>query len=73
MLARRLTAILPDMTLAEALETTRIHSVAGRTGARTAVITTRPCRALTSYETPCATDHRVDGVDPPPDIPRRAS
>jgi predicted ATPase with chaperone activity len=45
MLARRLTTILPAMTLAEALETTRIHSVAGLTGARTAVVTTRPFRA----------------------------
>ena len=34
------------MRLAEALETTRIHSVAGLTGARTALVTTRPCRAL---------------------------
>jgi magnesium chelatase family protein len=45
MLARRLTTMLPAMRLAEALETTRIHRVAGRTGARTAVVTTRPCRA----------------------------
>jgi magnesium chelatase family protein len=45
MLARRLTTILPAMTLAEALETTRIHRVAGLTGARTALVTTRPCRA----------------------------
>src|SRR5262245_48911185 len=45
MLARRLTAILPAMTLAEAIETTRIHSVAGLTGDRTALVTTRPCRA----------------------------
>jgi magnesium chelatase family protein len=45
MLARRLTTILPAMTLPKAIETTRIHSVAGRTGARTAVVTTRPCRA----------------------------
>jgi magnesium chelatase family protein len=44
MLARRLTTILPAMSLAEALETTRIHSVAGLTGARTAVVTTRPFR-----------------------------
>jgi predicted ATPase with chaperone activity len=34
MLARRLTTILPAMIIAEALETTRIHRVAGRTGAR---------------------------------------
>jgi magnesium chelatase family protein len=33
------------MTLAEAMETTRIHRVAGLTGARTASVTTRPCRA----------------------------
>ena len=45
MLARRVTTILPAMTLAEAIETTRLHSVAGRTGRRTAFVTTRPCRA----------------------------
>jgi magnesium chelatase family protein len=44
MLARRLTTILPAMSLAEALETTRIHSVACLSGARTALVTTRPCR-----------------------------
>jgi predicted ATPase with chaperone activity len=31
MLARRLTTILPAMTLAEAIETTRLYRVAGRT------------------------------------------
>jgi magnesium chelatase family protein len=45
MVARRLTTILPAMTLAEALEITRIHSVAGLTGDRTACVTTRPLRA----------------------------
>jgi magnesium chelatase family protein len=45
MLARRLTTILPEMTLAEAIDTTRIHRVAGLTGGRTALVTTRPCRA----------------------------
>jgi magnesium chelatase family protein len=45
MLARRLTTILPEMTLPEAIETTRIHSVAGLTGDRTAFVTMRPCRA----------------------------
>jgi magnesium chelatase family protein len=45
MLARQRTTILPAMTLAEAIETTRIHRVAGRTGDRTALVTTRPCRA----------------------------
>src|SRR5262245_7175814 len=46
MLARRLTTILPAMTLAEAIEPTRIHRVAGRTCDCTAWVTTRPCRAL---------------------------
>jgi magnesium chelatase family protein len=43
-LARRLTTILPDLTLAEAIDTPRIHRVAGRTGRRPAVVTIRPCR-----------------------------
>jgi magnesium chelatase family protein len=45
MLARRLTTILPTRRLADTLETTRIHRVAGLTGARTALVPTRPCRA----------------------------
>jgi magnesium chelatase family protein len=45
MLARRRTTILPAMTLPEALDTTRIHRVAGRTGDRLAWVTTRPFRA----------------------------
>jgi magnesium chelatase family protein len=45
MLARRLATMLPDMTLAEALETTRIHRVAGSTGRHTAGVSSRPCRA----------------------------
>jgi magnesium chelatase family protein len=45
MLARRLTTILPAMTLPEALDTTRLHRVAGPTGDRLAWVTTRPCRA----------------------------
>lgn len=34
-----------SITLAEAIETTCIHRVAGRTSDRIAFITTRPCRA----------------------------
>jgi len=41
-LARRLTSILPDMILAEALKAARIHRVARLTGARTAVVPTGP-------------------------------
>jgi Magnesium chelatase, subunit ChlI len=45
LLARRPPTILPAMTLAEAVETTRVHRVAGLTDGRTALVTTRPCRA----------------------------
>src|SRR5262249_9781885 len=40
-----LTTLLPVVRLAEAVETTRIHRVAGLTGDRTAWVTTRPYRA----------------------------
>jgi len=45
MLAKRLPTILPPMTLHEALETTRIHSVAGRVGRTKGLIAHRPYRA----------------------------
>lgn len=45
MLARRLVTILPPMTLLEALETTKIHSVAGTLPAGESLIGTRPFRA----------------------------
>jgi magnesium chelatase family protein len=45
MLARRLPTILPSLTLEEALETTRVHSVAGLLGAGQALCTVRPFRA----------------------------
>ncbi|WP_347372697.1 YifB family Mg chelatase-like AAA ATPase [Aequorivita sp. Q41] len=45
MLAKRLPSILPPMTLQESLETTKIHSVAGRTMQRSGVMTSRPFRS----------------------------
>ena len=45
MLARRLPTILPPLDLREALETTKIHSVAGILPHDTALITRRPFRA----------------------------
>lgn len=45
MLARRLPTILPPMTLEEALETTKIHSVAGKVPYNHSLIMTRPFRA----------------------------
>jgi magnesium chelatase family protein len=45
MLARRLATILPEMTLEEALETTKIHSVAGVLPPGASLVTRRPFRA----------------------------
>jgi magnesium chelatase family protein len=45
MLAKRLPTILPPLSLNEALETTKIHSVAGRIGKDTSLIATRPFRS----------------------------
>ena len=45
MMARCLPGILPDMTLAEALEVTRIHSAAGKLDARSGLMLERPFRA----------------------------
>ncbi len=45
MLAKRLPSILPPMTLIEALETTKIHSVAGRVKAHAGLMAQRPFRA----------------------------
>ena len=45
MLARRLPSILPPLSLYESLETTKIHSVAGKLAAADALVTTRPFRA----------------------------
>ncbi len=44
MLAKRLPSILPPLTLHEALETTKIHSVAGKLGANGKLIAQRPFR-----------------------------
>jgi magnesium chelatase family protein len=44
MLARRMPSILPNITLDEALETTKIHSVAGKLPKDTPLIATRPFR-----------------------------
>ena len=46
MLARRLPTILPPLNLYEALETTKIHSVAGILGTDSSLITERPFRSV---------------------------
>lgn len=45
MMAKRLPTILPPFTLQEALETTKIHSVAGKIGTDTSLMTARPFRS----------------------------
>ncbi len=45
MLAKRTSSILPDMTLVESIETTKIHSIAGLTQPTTSLIATRPFRS----------------------------
>lgn len=45
MLAKRLPSILPPLSLHEALETTKIHSVAGRLGGNAQLVTQRPFRS----------------------------
>jgi len=45
MLAKRLSSILPPMSLQESLETTKIHSVAGRTMNKGGIMTSRPFRS----------------------------
>lgn len=45
MLAKRIPSILPDMSRAEMLQTTEIHSVAGLTGSTRPVVTERPFRS----------------------------
>ena len=45
MMARRLPSILPPLSLAESLETTQIHSVAGKLKSGTSLISQRPFRS----------------------------
>lgn len=45
MMAKRLPSILPPLSLAESLETTQIHSIAGKLGKNMSLISQRPFRA----------------------------
>ena len=45
MMARRIPSILPDLTFEEALEITKIHSIAGTLSNSTPILTTRPFRS----------------------------
>lgn len=54
MLAKRMPSILPPMSREEALETTKIHSVAGKLGAMRGLMTHRPFRAPHHLASPVA-------------------
>ncbi len=54
MLARRIPTILPPLTLEEALETTKIHSVAGKLGPQRGLMTRRPFRTPHHTTSPVA-------------------
>ena len=45
MLARRMPSILPDLSFEESLETTKIHSIAGKLNKGKSIVLTRPFRA----------------------------
>lgn len=45
MMAKRLPSILPPLSLAESLETTQIHSIAGKLGRKVSLISQRPFRS----------------------------
>ncbi|HRO42683.1 MAG TPA: YifB family Mg chelatase-like AAA ATPase [Flavipsychrobacter sp.] len=45
MLAKRIPTILPPLSLHEALETTKIHSVVGKLGSNTSLVSKRPFRS----------------------------
>lgn len=45
MMAKRIPSILPPLSLAESLETTEIHSIAGKLGGGTSLIAQRPFRS----------------------------
>lgn len=64
MMAKRLPSILPPLSLAESLETTQIHSVAGKLSRDTSLITQRPFRS--PHHTISQTALTGGGVNPQP-------
>ncbi|MEE0872213.1 MAG: YifB family Mg chelatase-like AAA ATPase [Ruminococcus sp.] len=67
MLAKRLPSILPQMTFDEMIETTKIHSIAGKLGER-ALITQRPYRAPHHGVTPVGLGGGGSGIIKPGEV-----
>lgn len=64
MMAKRLPSILPPLSLSESLETTQIHSVAGKLGKNMSLISQRPFRA--PHHTISQVALVGGGIDPQP-------
>ena len=64
MLAKRLSSILPPLSFDEAIETTKIHSVAGRTNSRASLLSVRPFRS--PHHTMSAVSLVGGGINPMP-------
>jgi magnesium chelatase family protein len=64
MLARRLPALLPTMTAAEACDVTAIHSIAGQLDPEEGLVVNRPCRAPAPSVTEAGLAGRGDPVRP---------
>ena len=68
MLAKRLPGILPDLTFDEAIEVTKIHSIAGLLPAHASLVVERPFRAPHHTTTPAAMSGGGSGMIHPGEV-----